>query len=238
MCLHTTPECVLLEIRLRRPRNIYLAVNTHPDISYIINALAQHNATPEPHHFAPVKHVLHYLVDTLDLWLHYQSDLDDSCLFAYANASWENELGCWSVSGYTWYYARGLISHVLKKKSTVALLSTKAEYIASAHVIQEGLWLWSLFAKLCISFASPVPIYLDNTSMITLSSVVKFHQCMKHIDLWYHFIHLCVDNGSFVLIWVPSHCNPASFYWTPASLRGYVSIPVICILLLIPQTIT
>lgn len=113
---------------------IYLAVNTCPDISYIINALAQHNATPELHHFVAVKHVLHYLVDTLDLWLHYQSDLDDSCLFAYANASWENESGCWSVSGYTWYYAGGLISHVLKKQSTVALLSTKAEYNASQHM--------------------------------------------------------------------------------------------------------
>ena len=32
---------------------------------------------------------------------------------------------------------------------------------------------------------------------------------MKHIDLWYHFIHLCVDNGSFALIWVPSHSNIA-----------------------------
>lgn len=34
---------------------IYLSVNTHPNISYIVNALAQHNVNPKPRHFASAK---------------------------------------------------------------------------------------------------------------------------------------------------------------------------------------
>ena len=188
---------------------IYLAVNTHPDISYIVNPLAQHNAQPETHHYAAAKRVLCYLAGMLDLHLHYQLDTDDKRLFAYADASWANESGHRSISGYAWYYAGGLVSHVSKKQPTVALSSTEAEYIASTHVIQEGLWLHSLLTKLNIPFVSPVPLYLDNSGAITLSTAAKFHQRTKHIDILYHFIRFHIDNRSFLLIWVPSHRNIA-----------------------------
>ena len=188
---------------------IYLAVNTCPDISYIVNPLAQHNAQSETCHYAAAKRVLRYLAGTLDLHLHYQSDTDDKQLFAYADASWANESGRRSVSGYAWYYAGGLISHVSKKQPTITLSSTKAEYIALTHIIQEGLWLCSLLAELNIPFVSPVPLYLDNSGAITLSTTAKFHQHTKHIDILYHFIRFHIDNRSFLLIWVPSHHNIA-----------------------------
>ena len=94
-----------------------------------------------------------------------------------------------------------------KKQPTVALSSTEAEYIASTHVIQEGLWLRSLLAELNIPFVSPVPLYLDNSGAIALSTAAKFHQHTKHIDIQYHFIRFHIDNRSFLLIWVPSHRN-------------------------------
>ena len=67
---------------------IYLVVNTHPDISYIVNALAQHNVQPETRHYTAAKRVLRYLAGMLDLCLRYQSDTDNKQLFAYADASW------------------------------------------------------------------------------------------------------------------------------------------------------
>ena len=66
---------------------IYLAVNTCPDISYIINALAQHNTQPEMHHYTVAKCILCYLAGMLNLCLCYQSDADNKQLFIYANAS-------------------------------------------------------------------------------------------------------------------------------------------------------
>ena len=123
-----------------------------------------------------------------------------STLHAYADASWANEVGCCSVTGYVWFYAGRLISHVSKKQATVALSSMEAEYMAVTHVIQEGLWLKSLFAKLSIPSSTPINIFLDNTGAIALSAAAKFYQHTKHIDIRYHFVCEHVDDSTFHLI--------------------------------------
>ena len=109
--------------------------------------------------------------------------METSELHADADASWMNELGHHSVSGYAWFYAGGLISHVSKKQITVALSSTEAEYMVVTHVVQEDLWLRSLFSELSLPFQTPIRIFLDNTGVIALSTVAKFHQHTKHIDI-------------------------------------------------------
>ena len=188
-----------------------------PDIAYIINSLAQQNASPKPRHFATAKRVLHYLAGTQNFRLSYSDGTTEEGLHAYADASWASEVGCWSVSGYTWFYGGGLISHVSKKQTTVALSSvnSEAEYMAATHVIQEGLWLHSLFTELSIPFISPIKVYLDNTGAIALSTAAKFHQRSKHIDLQYHFIHEHVGSNIFQLIWVPLHKNIADILTKP-----------------------
>ena len=188
---------------------IYLLVNTHPDIAYIINALAQHSSNPEPCHYAAGKCVLHYLAGTTHLKVQYTAESNNKDLHVYANASWANKTGCQSISRYVWYYAGGLISHISKKQTTVALLSTKAEYMAVTHIIQEGLWIHSLFKKLNIPFQSPMPIHLNNSVTIALLVTAKFHQHTKHINICYHFIRFHINDGSFTLIWIPSHINIA-----------------------------
>ena len=194
---------------------IYLSVNTCPNIAYIVNSLAQFNADPSPRHFAAGKRVLRYLAGTLNHRLHYSAETENPELHAYADASWVNELGRHSVSGYTWFYSCGLISHVSKKQTTMALSSTEAEYMAVTHVVQEGLWLRSLFSELSLSFQVPIRIFLDNTGAIALSMAAKFHQRTKHIDIQYHFICEHVDNGTFPLIWLPMHKNISDILTKP-----------------------
>ena len=70
-----------------------------------------------------------------------------------------------------------------KKQMTVALSSTKAEYMAVIHVIQECLWLKYLFTELSLPFQIPIKVFLDNTRAIALSTAAKFHQRTKHIDI-------------------------------------------------------
>ena len=148
---------------------IYLSINTCPDISFIVNALTQHGSNPQPCHYAAGKQVLQYLAGTIQFRIVYTAEGDNLDLHAYTDASWANEIGCCSVTGYMWYYAGSLISHVSKKQTTVALSSTKAEYMAVTHIAQEGLWLHSLFFELGIAFRSPVPIHLDCAGTIALS---------------------------------------------------------------------
>ena len=174
--------------------------------------LAQYNANPEARHFAVAKRVLCYLTGTTELKLHYGGDKATDVLHAYADASWANSVGHRSISGYIWFYAGRLISHVSKKQSTIALLSTEAEYMAATHVVQEGLWLESLFNELRILFPTPIKIYLDNTGAIALSTAAKFHDRSKHIDLCYPFVRHHINRKVFVFQWIPSHKNVADIF--------------------------
>lgn len=81
--------------------------------------------------------------------------------------------------------------------------------MAMTHVIQEGLWLQSLFNELHLPVTLPITIYMDNTGAISLSKEAKHHARSKHIDVRYHFIREHIANGTFVPKWIPSHNNTA-----------------------------
>jgi hypothetical protein len=72
---------------------IYLSINTRPDVSYVINMLAQYNVNPEACHFTAAKRVLCYLSGMIDFRLHYGGDNTNDMLHAYADASWANAVG-------------------------------------------------------------------------------------------------------------------------------------------------
>jgi len=72
---------------------IYTSMNMRPDIAYIINSLAQHNANPEARHFAMVKCILCYLAGTRNIQLHYRGETGEDELHAYADASWASKVG-------------------------------------------------------------------------------------------------------------------------------------------------
>ena len=193
----------------------HLPLREHSSRHRIHSQLTHAIQRQPPHHFVAGKWVLHYLARTLNLHLHYGAETENPKLHAYADTSWVNKAGHRSVSGYTWFYAGGLISHVSKKQTTVALSSTKAEYMAVTHVIQEGLWLKSLFTKLSFPSQVLIKVFLDNTSTIALSTAAKFHQHTKHIDIQYRFIHKHVDNGTFRLIWLSTYKNIADILMKP-----------------------
>jgi len=50
---------------------------------------------------------------------------------------------------------------------------------------------------------------MDNTGAISLSKEAKNHENSKHIDIRYHFIRECIENGVFLPHWLPSHRNVA-----------------------------
>jgi hypothetical protein len=192
---------------------LYLAVCTRPDISYAVNSLAQHNSNPSLAHFAAAKRLLRYISGTQNLRLHYGGARVNEGLHAYCDADWASSpVDRLSISGYVWFFAGGVIAHVSKKQTTHALSSTEAEYMAVTHVIQEGLWLKSLLVQLHVPLAFPILIYMDNTGAISLSTEARNHIRSKHIDVRYLFIREHIEEGTFLLKWVPSHMNTADIF--------------------------
>ncbi|MCO5576675.1 hypothetical protein L7F22_030490 [Adiantum nelumboides] len=89
-----------------------------------------------------------------------------------------------------------------KKRPTVALSSTEAEYRGGAMEACEVAWPQLLLGDLGIQVQRPAVIHCDNLSSIQLARNPVFHARTKHIEVHYHFIRERVLDGSIDLTFV------------------------------------
>ena len=114
------------------------------------------------------------------------------------------ELLMHTISGYAFIINGSTVSWSTKRQEIVSLSTTESEYIAGTHASKEALWLHSLIQQLFNIKLSPTTLYSDNQSAIALTKDHQYHAQMKHIDIWYHFIHWIVKQGSIQLIYCPT----------------------------------
>ena len=99
-----------------------------------------------------------------------------------------------------------------KEQTTVALLSTKAQYRGAVVAACEVAWLQMLLGDLGIQVQTPVVIYCDNLSSIQLARNPVFHARMKHIKVHYHFIRERVLTGDIELTYVRTNEHVADIF--------------------------
>ena len=63
------------------------------------------------------------------------------------------------------------------------------KYITIATTIKEFVWLQIIIIELGNIFLLPCVLYYDNQSYIPLNENLKHHDCLKHIDFYFHFLH-------------------------------------------------
>ncbi|GJZ50801.1 putative RNA-directed DNA polymerase [Tanacetum coccineum] len=111
-------------------------------------------------------------------------------------AHWE--AGQWilrrSLTGYVFTLGGCAISWKATLQSTVALSTTKAEYMAMAEGIKEAIWLKGLVGDLGMQQDQTV-VHCDSQSAIHLSRNQVYHERTKHIDVRYHFIREVISKG-------------------------------------------
>jgi len=122
---------------------MYLMLGTHPDIAYSVAALGRHAANPGIEHQHTLNRLFRYLCGSSDYKLVYHCGTPGgNTILGYVDADWGSDVNDRkSTLGYAFTLSGGAISWSSKKQSTVALSSTKAEYIASAHAAKEAIWL-------------------------------------------------------------------------------------------------
>ena len=82
-----------------------------------------------------------------------------------------------------------VISWGSRKQKTVALSTTKSEFIAACGVAQEIIWTRYLIESLFKNHALQTPIlYIDNQSTICIMKDQRFNNKTKHIDIKYKFV--------------------------------------------------
>jgi hypothetical protein len=73
-------------------------------------------------------------------------------------------------------------------KTSTALSSTEAEYLALSSVTTDILWLRNFLKEMGFKQTEPSTIYQDNKSCIDIASSFKQHSGVKHIDLRDYFV--------------------------------------------------
>ncbi|GJX48015.1 hypothetical protein Tco_0273205 [Tanacetum coccineum] len=147
------------------------------------------------------KKIFKYLRGSVNKGLWYPKD-SSIALTAYADADHagckdtrRSTSGCMQLLGYR------LVSWSSKRQKSVAISSTKAEYIALSGCCAQVLWMRSQLTDYGLGF-NKIPMYCDNKSAIALCYNNVQHSRSKHIDIIFHFIKEQVENGVVELYFV------------------------------------
>jgi hypothetical protein len=167
---------------------MYAAVMTHPDIAFAISNLSQYLDAPCTTHLHAVTRVFRYLPGTKDYKLVLGGP--DTTIIGYSNSDWASQTHHHSISGFTFFIGKGIISWSSKKQPIITLSSTGAEYVALTHASKDIIWIQKLLTDLTSIFPYSLPTThnCNNQGAICLSKDSTFHGRTKHIDVHFHFI--------------------------------------------------
>jgi hypothetical protein len=151
---------------------------------------------PTTEHLAAVKRVLRYVAGTLNFGCQYKRKTGDLQLRAFSDSDHAGDVDTRkSTTGVFFFLGENLITWQSQKQKVVALSSCEAEYIAATTAVCQGVWLARLLAELRGEQTNTFQLMMDNQSAIMLSKNPVFHDRSKHIDVRYHYIRECVEEG-------------------------------------------
>nr|GEV55366.1 hypothetical protein [Tanacetum cinerariifolium] len=173
-----------------------------------------YEANPKESHLVVVKRIFKYLKGTsnIGIWYPKGSDFD---LKAYSDSDYAGcNLDRNSTSGGCQILGGKLVCWSAKKQSSVTMSSAKAEYVAAAGCCAQVLWIKSQLADYDVLYDN-VPIFCDNTSVISISNNRVLHSRIKHINIRHHFIRDHILKGDIELYFVPTNLQLADTFTKP-----------------------
>jgi hypothetical protein len=131
---------------------------------------------------------MRYLKGTLDFGLCYTGD-HDFRLIGYIDSDWAGSVSNRkSTSRCCFSLESTMTSWQSRKQSSIALSTTEAEYIVACSASCEAIWLRKLLIGLFDMEMEATMILCDNQSYIKMTENHVFHDKLKHIEIWYHYI--------------------------------------------------
>ena len=117
----------------------------------------------------------------------------------YADADWALQDHRHSISAYIFQIDGGSISWSCQKQNIVTLSSTEAEFIALTHAAKETLWLEHFITETIQPLKSPIRLYSDNQSTITIAYGNQLHTRTKHFDIRLYFLRDTIENNQITI---------------------------------------
>ena len=114
-----------------------------------------------------------------------------------------------------------MVTWSAKKQQTIALSSTKAEYMVITHSGKEAVFLNHLFGDLAIPVSNLIPLLVDNQLAIALVENPIFHVHSKHIKVCHHWMCEKVGDGTIQLEYVPMTDQVVDIFTKPLNAEKF-----------------
>nr|GEX41712.1 retrovirus-related Pol polyprotein from transposon TNT 1-94 [Tanacetum cinerariifolium] len=182
-----------------------------PDQQFAICMCARYQVGPTEKHLHAVKRIFRYLQGTINQGLWYPKD-SSIALTTFVDTDHTGcQDTCRNTSGSLQFLGDRLISWSSKRKKSVVISSTKAEYIALSGCCAQILWMRSQLTSYGLGF-NKIPMYCDNKSAIALCCNNVQHSRSKRIDIRYYFIKEHVKNGVIKLYFINTEYQLADIF--------------------------
>jgi histone deacetylase 1/2 len=203
----------------------FISCWTRPDITFVVNKLCKYMSNPGVLHWQALKHLLRYLKGTTNSGLSYDfcQPANVPALYGFTDASYADcPDTCKSTIGYVFYFHGAIISWFSKLHTFVTTCTNHSEYAALAQGAKEAQWLVYLFEQLAPkSKHTPMPLFTDNSGVISLVFNPVDHQSNKHIRISCHFARELTDLNVIAPQRVATDKNLADHFTKPLGVAAF-----------------
>ncbi|GJS02042.1 hypothetical protein Tco_0318550 [Tanacetum coccineum] len=177
---------------------LYLMAS-RPDIMFSVCLCARFQEDPKTSHLKAVKRIFRYIKGTTHLELWYPKGPDIETV-VYANSDHAGDyVDQKSTSGICTFMGCCLTFWFSKKQTTLAISTTKAEYVSAGKACQQALWMKQALIDYNIRL-DDIPIMCDNKGAIELRNNPVQHSRTKHNEIRHHFLCNNVQKGNISLL--------------------------------------
>ncbi|GKB80385.1 retrovirus-related pol polyprotein from transposon TNT 1-94 [Tanacetum coccineum] len=194
---------------------LYLTVS-RPDIMFSVYLCARFQEAPKTSHLEAIKRIFRYIKGTSHLGLWYPKGTGLETI-VYADSDHVGDyVDRKSTSGVCTFMGCCLTSWFSKKQTTLAISTTKAEYVSIGKACQQALWMKQALVD-CDIKLDDIPVLCDNKRAIDLSKNPVLHSRTDHIEIRHHFLHDKVQKWNITIQKVASKDNIADILTKPVT---------------------
>jgi hypothetical protein len=195
---------------------IYLMRCSRPDIAYAVGVLCRFMVNPGPSHIAALKHLLRYLVGTVNLRLVYSPTDSNSAFDTYSDASLggdEDEQR--STGGFAIMMGTGAVVWGSRLQHHTAMSSTESEYVNASLVGAEVMWMRYMMEELGYDMSTASPLFMDSNSAAQVVKNPEHQSSMKHVHRSYNWVRQKVESKEIDVMRVAGVDNIADIFTKP-----------------------
>lgn len=195
---------------------LYVERATRPDIAYALHVLCRFGQNPGKKHFGALKHLLRYLLGTIDPKLVYSPSSSLLHFQTYADASLDGDIDTSrSTGGFSILLGEGANLWGSRLQRHIALSSTESEFMNASMVGQEMVWMRAFFEELGYDVSESSPLFLDSNSAAKVIKNPEHQSTMKHVHHNFNWIRDKLESKEIRVERVAGVDNVADIFTKP-----------------------